>query len=259
VTAPALEGTAHPVHTRVVYLAPRDILVARVARKCMMHMCEALTMLGVDVELICLRIGIVESEPTRTRSIWDVYGIQNRFRLTMIRTPFLQERMDGRAFTLAIVFYRLLVYPVYAFRAHRRPGLADPRPCRTVFYSRNYACAAGVLPLRGLLRKHTRVILELHTPPRSWLQCRVVRKVDGVACQSQALQTLMIQRGLLRHDNSVGRHGGHSPGLTESARISRSAARAKLGWNTSDRVACYTGKVFWGAWPTNSLKTTFGL
>ncbi len=240
------KDTASWSDTRIVYLAPKDILVARVARKCMMHLCEALTMLGVDVEMITMRIRTVESEPTRTRSIWDVYGVNHQFRVTTVPTPLRQERMDGRVAAMTILVCRLLVYPIYALRAYRRAGPQGSRLRRTVFYSRNYGCAAGVLLLRKMLGNRARVVLEIHLPPRGRLQTVLLRLVDGVACQSASLQALMVQRGLVHDGNSIGRHGGFSPQLTECTRLSREEARKKLGWDSSDRIACYTGKVVWG-------------
>lgn len=232
--------------TRIVYLAPKDVLVARVARKCMMHLCEALSMLGADVELISMRIRTAESEPTRTRSIWDVYGIEHRFRVTMIPTPLRQERMDWRLSRHISQFLRIFVYPIYACLALLRPASNGSRPKRTVFYSRNYACALGVLPLRKLLHNRARIILEIHLPPRGRLQHKLLEHVDGVACQSHALQRLLVDNRVLEEGRSVGRHGGWSPQLTECARVSREDARQRLGWAPTDRVACYTGKVVWG-------------
>jgi glycosyltransferase involved in cell wall biosynthesis len=230
-----------PKDVRLIYLAPKDVLIARVARKCMMQLCEALTQLGVDVELICLKVKTVSTEPTRSRSVWDVYGIEHRFRLSMIPTPLRQERMDGRGGRLAVLFYRLTAYPAYALRAYVREGAGRHR--RTVFYSRNYGCIAAILPLRALLRDRARTIIEMHVPPRGRLQHAVLRRVDGVACQSKALQTVMIESGRLRENNSVSRHTGFSPSLTECVRADRAEARVRLGWAADQRVACYTGKI----------------
>jgi hypothetical protein len=129
---PGEQAPAPWADTRIVYLAPKDVLVARVARKCMMQLCEALAMMGVDVELISLRIKTMPSEPTRARSVWDVYGIDHRFRLTMVPTPLRQQRMGGRLANLVVLFYRLMVYPAYAYCAYRRrscaqEGLGRPR------------------------------------------------------------------------------------------------------------------------------------
>ena len=233
--------------TRIVYLAPKDVLVARVARKCMMHLCEALTLLGAQVELISLRIRTLESEPTTTRSLWEVYGIEKPFPVTMVPTPLRQESMDGRIARAVVLFYRLFVYPIYAYVACRRPGPEGCRPRRVVFYSRNYGCIAGVLLLRRLMGTRARTVLEIHLPPRPGLQTTLLRLVDGVACQSAALQRLMIEKGQLDDDRSIGRHGGFSPQLTECARLSREQARKSLAWAPSDSVACYTGKMFWGS------------
>jgi glycosyltransferase involved in cell wall biosynthesis len=245
VTARGSAEVSAPSDTRIVFLAPKDVLVARVARKCMMQLCEALTSLGVDLELISLRIRTVESEPTRTRSVWDVYGIEHRFRLTMVPTCLRQEKMDGRLGRFAILLYRLFIYPMFAFRAYRRVGSGGTRPPRTVFYSRNYGCIVGILLLRKLLGNRARAVLELHLPPQGRLQRTVIRLADGVACNSLALHEVMVERGLLHDGNSMGRHAGFSPYLTECTRLSREEARRKLGWATSDRIACYTGKVVW--------------
>jgi glycosyltransferase involved in cell wall biosynthesis len=233
-------------NVRIVYLAPKDVLVARVARKCMMQLCEGLTALGANVELISMRIRTLATEPTRARSLWDVYGIEHPFRVTMVPTPLRQERMDQRWSRFLILFFRLFVYPFYAWHAHLRRCADRSRPASTVFYSRNYGCVAGVLPLRKLLGRRAKVILELHVPPNGRFQSALLRSVDGVACQSRALQEVMLQKGLLTSSRSIGRHGGFSPYLTECARMTRAGARARLGWDLANHVACYTGKVVWG-------------
>jgi glycosyltransferase involved in cell wall biosynthesis len=201
----------------------------------MMQLCEALTMLGVDVE------------PTWTRSVWDVYGIDHRFRLSMVPAPLRQQSMDGRLGQLIVLFYRLVVYPFCAYRAHRRPRADGSRPPRTVFYSRNYACIASVLPLRKVLGNRARTVLEIHVPPSGRLRTKLLRLIDGVACNSVSLHTMMLQKNLLSEKNSIGRHAGFSPELTERNRLSRSDARDRLGWEASERVACYTGKMYWGS------------
>jgi glycosyltransferase involved in cell wall biosynthesis len=210
----------------------------------MMHLCEGLTQLGSDVELICLRIRTLSSEPTNARSIWDVYGIDSPFRVTMVPTLLRQEAMGSRTARVGILGYRLLVYPLYAFVAYLRGG--HGRRGRTVFYSRNYGCAAGVLLLRSLLGDRARIVLEVHVPPSSRVQTTVLRLVDGVACQSVALQRALVELGLIDPRRSIGRHGGCSPGLMERVGTTRAQARDALGWSRTDRIACYTGKVAWG-------------
>jgi glycosyltransferase involved in cell wall biosynthesis len=99
--------------------------------------------------------------------------------------------------------------------------------------------------LRRILGDRARVILEVHLPPRGGMQRRLLQMVDGVACQSHALRAVLSQQGLVSESRSVGRHGGFSPQLTETARASREDARRQLGWQIGDRIACYTGKVNW--------------
>jgi|GEM_PF-633623 len=237
---------APAVDTRFVYLAPKDVQIARVARKCMMHLCEALVVAGADVELICLRVEVMESEPTAERTIWDVFGIEQEFRVTMIPTAIRQRSMDSKWVRGAITGYRLLVYPWYALRAHLRSGPEGRRPARTVFYSRNYGCLAGVLALRWLLGKRARMIIEVHVVPVGRLRRALVRMADGVAAQSLALRERLVQEGLVSEQASVGRHTGFSPALTKRVRMTRGEARRELRWPETDRIVCYTGKVYWG-------------
>jgi glycosyltransferase involved in cell wall biosynthesis len=248
-----LENQPSTKSLRFVYLAPRDVLVARVARKCMMQLCEALNSDGAEVELISLRIRTMKTEPTHTRSIWDVYGIERRFRLTMVPTLFRQEHMGSRFAEKAILFYRLAVYPAYALVAWLRNGPSGARPDRTVFYSRNYGCIVGVLPLRKLLGNRARTILEVHVPPKSRLQRRVLKMVDGVACNGLSLHGLLLESGVVSESRSIGRHAGVSSQRMERTGLSRDQARRRLGWPDSDQIACYTGKVVWGSGEIESI------
>ena len=67
---------------QVLYFSPRDVLVPRVDRQCIMRFCESMAEAGAAVELVSLDVKLEYEEPTRSRDLFDVYGISTPFAVT---------------------------------------------------------------------------------------------------------------------------------------------------------------------------------
>src|SRR4051794_1513299 len=81
---------------RLAYFTPSDVLVPRVDRQCIMRFCEALAKHQVDVEVVSLDVKVEYDEPTRTRSLDDVYGLTRSFPVKILPSPARQSRDDSR-------------------------------------------------------------------------------------------------------------------------------------------------------------------
>src|SRR5438067_1685824 len=95
---------------KMVYLAPADIQVARVDRQCIVHFCDALSQLGVQVELVALRIKLVPDELWADDPL-SLYRVRNGFPARLVRVPVGQ---DSRGLWLAA--NRLVVHTREAVR-----------------------------------------------------------------------------------------------------------------------------------------------
>jgi glycosyltransferase involved in cell wall biosynthesis len=230
---------------RLIYFAPADIQIARVDRNCIVKFCEAMQQDRADVTLVSARVRVLETEPTASRSIWDVFGVRHVFNLKYTGVPIRQERLDTRRAALSLQAVRAIAYPFAAARL-----LLRERESRepTVLYAKNYGPLFGLALASRLLRKNTRILFEAHVPPRSHFQIRALREADGIVCNGYAIREALIQRGIARPERSIAVHQGFTPEAYPEVGdrpVLRSQARERLGWGELDQVAVYTGKVFW--------------
>jgi glycosyltransferase involved in cell wall biosynthesis len=252
-----LEGTqsrlgAESVGLRLVYFAPADIQLARVDRICIVKFCEAIADRGGAVSLVSIRINVLESEPTATRTIWDVFGVRRPFELLSVGIPLGQKGMETPMGRALLRMARTLTYPVIAvrlmLRQRRSPGV-------TVLYAKNYGLVPGLLLAKRLPRERALVLFEAHVPPHGRLQSWALKSADGVVCNGHAIRQVLLERGAIAPDRSISVHQGFSQEaypVGDRAELQR-AARLKLGWSQTDKVVVYTGKVYWGYAEVDSL------
>jgi glycosyltransferase involved in cell wall biosynthesis len=91
------------------------------------------------------------------------------------------------------------------------------------------------------------ILFEAHVPPRNRFQAWTLKKVDGVVCNGYAVHRVLDEQGLLRPHRSIALHQGFNIAAYPSGdrATSRGAARGRLGWAETEKVAVYTGKVYW--------------
>ena len=222
--------------SKLVYYAPRDVLIPRVARQCIMRFCEGLDRIGVDVELVSLGIRLKHDEPTRHRSLWDVYGIERPFPLRILPAVSSQDSPQWLVEVQRAASYRLQAFWRYSVRGDLR------RRERTIFYFRNLRSMAPLLALRRRHPDRVAAIIELHSPVPEQ-HGSVLQRVDGVVCISRALADDTRERFGLDPARITVAHTGVNLEAIERVRVSAAEARTRLGLPLDARIVAYTGKV----------------
>ena len=220
----------------LVYLAPSDLQIARVDRQCIVSFCEALQRLGVEVELVALRIRLLDVEIRRSDPL-DLYRIRTRFPVRLVRVPVSQESPDWW-----IAANRLAVHVSAAVTRTFRRG--DNQPF--VFYEKNYAPALALLVLRPLLPRRPLVVFEAHLPPRRRLQRFVLRNVDLVVANTYALAADLVAEHAAAPERVIGVHQGVDLELLADSERPKEDARALVGLSLEKKLVVYTGKIYWG-------------
>jgi glycosyltransferase involved in cell wall biosynthesis len=244
-----LEGTRgdsgeHPLGRRLIYFAPADLQTARVDRNCVVKFCEAMAEDNANVTLVSLKIRVLDTEPTATRTTWDVFGVKREFELVSVPTLLRQERGDTMAGSVLLKTIRAAAYPFMAARLLlRRP----PFPEITALYIKNYGLVPGLCLARLLRHRGTLLIFEAHVPPNNLLQRWALSKADGIVCNGYAIHQVLLGRGMIDPQRSIAVHQGFTPESypTGDRTVAQEEARHRLGWSPTDKVAVYTGKVYW--------------
>ena len=221
---------------KFVYLAPSDIQVPRVDRQCIVSFCDALHQLSVDVELVAMKIKLLDVEAEAPDALAP-YRIREPFPVQLVRVPAHQE---SRGWWLALL--RLVVHLRAARRAVRTANGSDP----LVFYEKNYAPALALLALRALTRKRPLVAFEAHLPPRNLVQRLVLRHADAVIANTEALARDLVDSGDVSSGDVIGVHQGVDLELIDASRLPRDEARKRLGLPVEKKLVIYTGKIYWG-------------
>lgn len=223
---------------KFMYFAPTDVLIPRVDRVSIMRCCEGTAEIGWDVELVTLKVRLESDEPTRARNLFEVYGVSDSFRVTML--PSGQRQLRKRPRLLAA--WRAVCYPAIAtvrLLLQREAFRHDV----TVLYCKNYLVALGLLPLRLLLGRRAVLLFEAHVPPARRVNRTVLGLVNGILPVSSVLaRELEYRLAVPRRRILVAHHGVNLPGI-ERARVSKAKARSILRLPEDRRLVVYTGKV----------------
>ena len=199
-----------------------------------MRFCEAVANAGADVELVSLDVRLEFDEPTRTRSVWDVYGVEPRFRLRTLPT-FLRQDSPDRAVTIQ----RFASYTGYSLWQAVTSRRLRSRPA--TFYFRNHRTALPLGLARRLLGGRARLVLEVHSPVDARHR-RLVRRLDGIVCISRALREDLVERLGVDPARVLVAHTGVDLTRIDAARAPKDALRERLGLPHGPLVV-YTGKV----------------
>jgi glycosyltransferase involved in cell wall biosynthesis len=219
---------------KLFYFAPADIQIARVDRQAIVHFCSALKDAGVDVELVTLRIRLLDVE-LRADDLLDLYGVRSRFPVRAVRVPVSQES-PGWWIALA----RFFVHATVGIRIAR---LSKASPL--VFYTKNYLPALAFVLLRRL-GTNIQLVFEAHVLPRRPLQRFVLRHSSLVVANSHALATDLADQLGLSAPRVLGTHQGVDLEAVEHARMSSAEARRRLDLPDNKKLVVYTGKIYRG-------------
>jgi glycosyltransferase involved in cell wall biosynthesis len=215
-----------------------------VDRNCIVKFCEAVAEKHADVTLVSQRIKVLETEPTATRSIWDVFGVEREFDLVFVRLPIRQDRLSSPAARALQRAARSVGYPLVTARLLLRSARGH---VPAALYTKNYGLVAGLWLARCLRPRDTLILFEAHVPPHNRLQRWALRNADGIICNGYAVHKVLLDRGLTTPERSIAVHQGFSPDRYPQGRRTQTQddARRRLGWAHADKVAVYTGKVYW--------------
>ncbi len=232
------------IDLKYIYFSPADIQVPRVDRQGVVHFCEALYRIGVDIELVTLGITLLESEVKADHPL-DLYRIRQHFPVRTIPTGIHQRNQDSPRTGVT----RLWVDTIEAIRDIRR----QPRDRWLLFFMKNYGPAMTCLILRALTRKKVLVMFESHTVPKRSIQRFVLKRLDGIIANSIALGDDLVRDHGVPREKVLGIHQGIDLELIEENRISREEARARLGLPQEKKLVVYTGKIYHGYKEVDSI------
>jgi glycosyltransferase involved in cell wall biosynthesis len=220
---------------RLLYLTPVDIQLARVDRQCIVSFCQALRDRGVQVELIALRIRILDIEIQAVNPL-DLYGVRGDFAVRLVRVPVGQESSSWW-----IALNRFVVHIAFALdRAVRRSSDS------LVIYEKSYAPALAILLLRRMLATPPLLAFEAHLPPRRRMHRFVLRRADAVIANTHALARELVNVGAVSPSRVIGTHQGVDLAIIEAEPTSKSDARAQTDLPLDKKLVVYTGKIYWG-------------
>lgn len=223
---------------RYIYFAPADIQVPRVDRQGVVHFCEALYRIGVDVELVTLGITLLDHEVKAAHPL-DLYRIREKFPVRTVPTSIHQSNQDQ---PLRSALTRLWVDGTEAVRYVR----LQPRERPLLFFMKNYGPALVCLMFRALSRKKVMVMFEAHTVPKRWLQRMILRRLDGTIANCIALGRDLVNDHGVPAERVLGIHQGIDLELIDQDRISREEARLRLGLPAQKKLVVYAGKIYFG-------------
>jgi glycosyltransferase involved in cell wall biosynthesis len=202
-----------------------------------MRFCEAVAANGADVEVVSLGVQLDFDEPTRSRDLFEVYGINVPFRVTVLPSRMSQmhrEKVSG--------LWRAFLYGAYAsWRLIARPDAFGKDV--TIFYFKNYLIALPLLLLRCITRHRLLLLFEIHGPPRRRGDKAVLRRLDGVISLSEALAHHLKHEVGLEPTRILQAHQGVNLNYVERIRVSKTEARRALALPSDKRLVVYTGKV----------------
>lgn len=220
---------------RFIYYSHQTLQVPRVARQCMVSLCDGIAQLGVDAEIVSFRARMHPSEPQH-RPFRELYGVESSLRQTSFRVPFAV--VDSESIYLLVT--RLLLY--IAHMSWRMVGRC--RGDLTVVAARNYSVLAALALLRPLFGRRLVVLADTHGLPMTRFRRFVHRHVDGNLCISRALADDLGARAGVPDDRLWVAHSGVKLQRFDPD-VDRAQARQMLGLDPCEKIVCYTGKVYY--------------
>jgi glycosyltransferase involved in cell wall biosynthesis len=204
-----------------------------------MRFCEAVAAKEVDVEVVSLGVQLNFDEPTRSRNLFEVYGIDVPFRVTILPSRMSQmhrEKVSG--------LWRAFLYGAYtSWKLIARPDAFGKDV--TIFYFKNYLIALPLLLLRRITRHRLLLLFEIHGPPQRRGDKAVLRRLDGIVSLSGTLAHQLKHEVGLEPARILQAHQGVNLDHVERIRVSKTEARRALALPSDKRLVVYTGKVHW--------------
>ncbi len=219
-----------------IYFSHNTLDVPRVARQCMVALCEGASMLGADAEIVSILIRRNPSEP-RHPPLTELYGVQAPLRFVSYRLWGVSVGEGGGR----VAILRLCVYLRHMLSRSVRRAVRSG--ALVTFSARNASVLAMLVLFRRTLYRHACILADVHGKPTSRFMAWMHRLVDGNVCISQHLANHLVEQCGVEAGRVRVAHSGVKP---ERFRVdaSQDEAAALVGIDRNRPIVCYTGKVY---------------
>jgi len=217
------------------YFAHNTLQVPRVARQCMVALCEGAGALGAASSIVSYLVRPDPSEPPHP-PLRELYGVEHPLHFSCYELPFLHISSNAGLIALA----RLAVYCRHLLRS--RATLT--RSALTVLSARNVSVLHVLSSLRPLFGPSTVVLADVHGLPKARFGQSAYRRVDGNVCITAHLAQALASRLRIPSERIRVAHSGVKPSRF-SVQLSKADAAKRLGIDRGRPVLCYTGKVYY--------------
>jgi hypothetical protein len=163
---------------RFIYFTHNTLQIPRVARQCMVALCEAVAEWGVESEIVSFNVRLHKDEPSHP-DFRSLYNIRAPLRVKSYPIPFVRTETSW-----AVTGFRLLAYSWHLFKVLLR----TPRSVPVVTSARNYSILAMLILVRNLCRREISVLADVHGLCTNRLARWVHRHVDQNICITAALR-----------------------------------------------------------------------
>jgi glycosyltransferase involved in cell wall biosynthesis len=222
---------------KIYYFSIYDVLRARTNQISDIRLCEGLAQAGCEVEMITPYV--YRHDNIEKKEVFDVYGVETPFRLSILKTPFIDDMPP------VVMLPLLLLY--VAFSCVRIWLVNATRLSEVVIMSRSTDMLIPALLLKKALfmRGAPLVVSWAHEVIFRRRYVWVYRAADAVVGTNSAI-TEDLHREL---DINISRLAITLNPISErqlSNRISREDARARLNLSFAEPLIVYTGKLYIG-------------
>lgn len=252
-----MSAKVRPEDIRFIYYSHQTLQVPRVARQCMVALCEGVAELGVDAEIVSFTARMHPSEPVHP-PFHELYGVRAPLRHTAYRIPgavvdteaawFKVARLGIYVTHLLRYLFRELFAGMFSRGSDEKSHGKSRRHRLTVVSARNFSVLGVMILVARLWRGRFVVLADVHGMPTSRLSRWVHRRVDGNVCISASLADDLRRELGLPHKKTTVAHSGvkiERFASNSSGNASRNRARRALGLPEEGRIVCYTGKVYY--------------
>lgn len=224
---------------KFIYFSHSTLQVPRVARQCIVALCEGAAELGTDVELVSYKAKMHYCEPNHL-PIKALYGIDTVFKIRQYKLPMVKINDKNKNYWSD--FLRLVYYTIHMIKFISRNLSLEYD--LVIISARNYSILAMTIIMKKIFFQKYLVIADVHGIPSSKFSYWVYKKTDGNMCISKTLAGT-LQENLNLSPIKV--HHAHSGVKLERFHIKddKVELRSKLHLDTNKILLCYTGKVYY--------------
>jgi glycosyltransferase involved in cell wall biosynthesis len=221
---------------KLVYLADTQIPSRATNGTQIMRTCAAFASRGIHTTLVHPhRFG--NAPEGFGGDLWSFYGVPDSFRIVTLPAPLTLRLSTHRRFSRAARGLPLWTFVLWSSRPGRHPF---------VFYCRSMLGAWLATQAKRFWRSRSSccgVFLELHDVPSTEGAWNLLRSVDGVVTNTDALQEHLCKQVPGLASRIITARNGVDPSLFEVSASLRRMARTRLGIPPATTIVGYTGRV----------------